>query len=310
MTPTFVFRRHLWLVDLLYSYGPLNKEQIDKHWEKSSINDDRSKNIPRRTFIRMREAIFEIFGIEIACNKSRGNVYYIVGLDEIKNGTSIHYLLQLFSVSNLLQETQQIQSRILLENTPVAANHYLPIVVTALKNNFVLTISYQSYKMGQCYTFNIEPFCLRHYQQRMYVLARRCDNNNIRLYALDRMLSAECTQLTFILPKDFNAAEYFKNYVGAMLEEKPVEHIVLQANEFRSNYLRSLPLHHSQKETSNGVFEYDIVPTVDFIQEVKAMGSDVIITQPQWLAERIQKEAQHVIDAYRVLSPREQDQNK
>lgn len=132
MTPTFVFRRHLWLVDLLYSYGPLNKEQIDKHWEKSSINDDRSKNIPRRTFIRMREAIFEIFGIEIACNKSRGNVYYIVGLDEIKNGTSIHYLLQLFSVSNLLQETQQIQSRILLENTPVAANHYLPIVVTAL----------------------------------------------------------------------------------------------------------------------------------------------------------------------------------
>lgn len=133
MTPTFVFRRHLWLVDLLYSYGPLNKEQIDKHWEKSSINDDRSKNIPRRTFIRMREAIFEIFGIEIACNKYRGNVYYIVGLDEIKNGTSIHYLLQLFSVSNLLQETQQIQSRILLENTPVAASHYLPIVVTALK---------------------------------------------------------------------------------------------------------------------------------------------------------------------------------
>ncbi len=78
--------------------------------------------------------------------------------------------------------------------------------------------------------------------------------------------------------------------------------LLITANEFRSNYLRSLPLHHSQKETTNGVFEYDIVPTVDFIQEVKAMGSDVIILQPHWLAEQIQKEAQQVIDAYKNIN--------
>ncbi len=32
------------------------------------------------------------------------------------------------------------------------------------------------------------------------------------------------------------------------------------------------------------------------------MGSDVIITQPQWLAEQIPKEAQQVIDAYKNIN--------
>lgn len=45
---------------------------------------------------------------------------------------------------------------------------------------------------------------------------------NIRLYALDRMFSAEKTNHTFTMPADFDAESYFSRYVGAMIENKPM----------------------------------------------------------------------------------------
>lgn len=297
MTPSATFRRYLWLVDLLYRNGSLTREQIDHKWEKSYLNYNREKEIPRRTFCRMLDAIRDIFEIDIVCSKKNGNVYYIDNLDGMDN-SALRYMVQLFSISNLLHESKRIQPRIVLEDVPAQSNKYLQEIVESLGDNIILQITYQGFTMQRAYTFDVQPYCLRYYRQRWYLLAKRVDNGNMRLYALDRMQDARKTERHFRLPKDFDAKEYFSRYVGAMPEDKPVEQVVINANEFRSNYLRSLPLHHSQCEPSEGVFEYKVVPTADFIQELRAMGADIVVVKPLWLAKQMKDDAQKVLKAY------------
>ena len=104
MTSIRQFQRYIWLVDLLYSRGALTRQQINDYWQNASLNDEDEAAIPRRTFFRMKDDILILFGIEIKCV---GNKYTIANRDDIKNDDVQHWLLNSFSVSNLLMEGQQ-----------------------------------------------------------------------------------------------------------------------------------------------------------------------------------------------------------
>ena len=77
MTPTALFNRYIWLVELLsYSKG-LSLEEINKRWRNSGLNENPNcKGIPRRTFIRMKEAIASMFDINIKYSRL-DDKYYI-----------------------------------------------------------------------------------------------------------------------------------------------------------------------------------------------------------------------------------------
>ena len=75
------FKRYVWLIDLISRHGYISKRDIDSAWQKSSLNDEREKSIPERTFHNHREAILDMFDIEIAFD--RGHGYYISNPEDI-----------------------------------------------------------------------------------------------------------------------------------------------------------------------------------------------------------------------------------
>jgi predicted DNA-binding transcriptional regulator YafY len=86
----------------------------------------------------------------------------------------------------------------------------------------------------------------------------------------------------------------------------PAESVLLRATPFRANYLRSLPLHHSQKEVERtdeySLFEYWIAPTADFIQELRSFLPDIIVLRPLWLREKFINEAKNILDNYKKMN--------
>ncbi len=112
------------------------------------------------------------------------------------------------------------------------------------------------------------------------------------------MSAVTVTSTTFSLPKDFDASDYFSHFFGAMMTDAEIENIHLKANNFRTPYLRSLPLHHSQKEIRPGEFELRLVPTPDFLQALRSIGPDIEITQPKWLREQFRDEARTLAKRY------------
>ena len=302
MTPIRQFQRYMWLVDLLYSRGAMTRKQIDDAWAHSSLNDDYDENIPRRTFFRMKDDILRLFGIEIECIPGSGSKYAITNRDDIKGNGVQRWLLNSFSVSNLLLESHQLKDRLLLEEIP-SGNKYLTQVIEAMERNLTLRIEYQSFQMSESRIFEIEPYCLKVFKQRWYILGTREGQKEPHFYSLDRVLSLEITENIFKLPKTFSADSYFRNYYGVMQGDTKPEFVRLRANAFRSNYLRSLPLHHSQKEIERtneySVFEYYIAPTVDFIQELRSISPDIIVLRPQWLRDKFIEEAKQVLENYK-----------
>lgn len=300
MTSIRQFQRYIWLVDLLYSRGALTRQQINDYWQNASLNDEDEAAIPRRTFFRMKDDILILFGIEIKCV---GNKYTIANRDDIKNDDVQNWLLNSFSVSNLLMEGQSLKDRLLLEDIP-SGNKYLTQVIDAMRRNLTLRVEYQSFTMSVPRFFEIAPYCIKVFKQRWYMIGPRDGNEEVHFYSLDRVLSMEITENAFKIPKSFNANTFLYNYYGVMMGDTSAESVQLRVTPFRANYLRSLPLHHSQKEVERtdeySLFEYWIAPTADFIQEIRSFLPDIIVLRPLWLREKFIKEIKEVLENYKI----------
>lgn len=288
MTPTTLFKRYVWLLELLldnsngYSMKEINELLVRNNNEE----------IPRRTFIRTKEAIEDIFSVQIKYDRQRDKYY-------IENGKETYeFLRSAFAVNQMVSENRDLADRILLEDTPAGSNIFLPEITTAMRENRRLSITYQSYEMQTAREFEIEPYALRYFGRRWYVLAHTDFHNSLRLYALDRMKDVKISDKLFKLPEDFSADDYFSRYFGVIVTDGKAENIQLKTSDTRAKYLRSLPLHRSQKEIASNLFELHLVPTDDFINAVRAMGAEVEIVSPDWLRKRLLQDAKDLVKKY------------
>ena len=153
-------------------------------------------------------------------------------------------------------------------------------------------MTYQSYWRDEEHTFEVEPYCLKLFRQRWYLVARSAYYNKVLIYALDRVRQLQATEVRFTYPKDFQPDEYFDGCFGIIAGDgTKVETVRLKASAGQANYLRSLPLHHSQEETERNdafsIFTLRIRPTFDFIQELLRQGEGVEVLSPVWLRKEV-----------------------
>lgn len=301
-----LFKRYIWLIDLLYRSGELSYEQINEKWQQSSINDNGEK-LPLRTFHNHRKMIDELFDINIKCDKQNNYLYYIENIEDLEKGNIRNWLLSTFTVSNLVQESQKIKHRILLENIP-SGRKYLTPLITSMKDNFTVRITYQSFTKNNPSTFLIEPYCVKVFKLRWYVIARSPQYDKIMTYALDRIMDLHPTNTTFDYPPEFDPQAFFSPYFGIIVnEECPIESIQLKTFGNKTKYLQALPLHPSQQlveQTAQyAVFRYNLRPTYDFIQELFSHENEIEVLHPQWLREHIIKITQEMYHVYFPSTP-------
>ena len=180
-----LFNRYVWLVETIQRAGRITFEEINEKWTRSRLNESK-EDIPLRTFHNHRIAIEEMFDINIECDRRGGYVYYTENDEDIKRGGIRSWMLNAFSIGNLLNESKGVQDRILFENIP-SGHQYLTTFLEAIKDNLTVEITYQSFSRDEAHVFPIEPYCLKVFKQRWYVLARSPHYEELRIYSLDRI---------------------------------------------------------------------------------------------------------------------------
>lgn len=294
-----LFNRYIWLIDLIYSAGYITREEIDRHWSRASLNFDHESMIPERTFHRYKDAIQEMFQIDIRYNKSRG--YYIENTEDIQRDELRQWLIGTFAVENLIGESSELRRRILLEDIPSGQRHLTPII-EAMRDGVKIRIIYQSFHSAEPSTFILAPYCVRVFRQRWYVLGTSEKGKELRLYGLDRILNTERTATPFAPPKDFDAEAFFANGYGVTVDERKPEIVRISVDAYQANYLRSLPIHPSQEETERNndysVFQFFIVPTYEFIKELLSYGGTLEVLSPKWLRKEMKQEALTMNEIY------------
>ena len=296
---SILFNRYIWLIDLIYSAGYITREEIDRRWSRASLNFDHESMIPERTFHRYKDAIQEMFQIDIRYNKSRG--YYIENTEDIQRDELRQWLIGTFAVENLIGESSELRRRILLEDIPSGQRHLTPII-EAMRDGVKIRIMYQSFHSAEPSTFILAPYCVRVFRQRWYVLGTSEKGKELRLYGLDRILNTERTTTPFVLPQNFDAEAFFANGYGVTVDERKPEIVRISVDAYQANYLRSLPIHPSQEETERNndysVFQFFIVPTYEFIKELLSYGGTLEVLSPKWLRKEMKQEARTMNEIY------------
>ena len=240
--------------------------------------------LSRATFNRWKDAIFSQFGIIISCQRAGGYLYYIENPEDIDEDNLKKWMLDSFAVGNLIGENLSLKDRILVNQVP-SARDYLAALLEAMKENRTVTITYCAFGKTKSYTFCIEPYCVKLFENRWYVLAHNVQYDDIRIYGLDRIEDLKVEDRTFKLPKDFSASDFFSSYYGIVtnMNINP-ERIVIRAYKDHIPYINSLPLHHSQKLLEdNGEyadFELYLVPTYDFVMRLLHVGAMIEVVSP------------------------------
>ena len=277
-------QKYIWLIENIRRTGRISFNELSDRWERNKDLSD-YRPLPRTTFNRWKDAIELLFGINICCqHTTRGYLYYIENPDEIDKHKVKKWMIDSFATGNLIGENLSLKDRILVEETPSGYDH-LASILTAMKENKVLNITYRSFQNKESRTFDANPYCVKLFEKRWYVLTRREDRNAFFIYALDRIQHLDITDKSFSYPKDFSADEYFADYFGVVTApNKKPERIVLRAYHAHKSYMESLPLHHSQRRIG-GTDDYDdfelyLTPTYDFVMRLLHVGAMIEVRQP------------------------------
>lgn len=293
--------KYVWLADTIYRAKKISFEEINRRWLDSDMSDGEALSI--RTFHKWRVAIEEMFGLVIENENSGQYRYYIENADDLKDGSMRSWLFNTLTVSNLMMESASIKDKILFEEIP-DGEQYLPTILDALKKNTVLEMTYQSYGRDEANTFTVEPYCLKAFKQRWYLVGRSPYYDRILIYALDRVHQLDLTALHFEYPKDFKAEDYFDECFGIIADSKcKVETVKLKVSAGQANYLRSLTLHQSQKEVERNdeysIFTVRLRPTFDFRQEILSQGCDIEVLEPKWFRDEVAEISKHMWNKYK-----------
>lgn len=200
------FGRYVWLVDLIRCHPYITFREISDKWENCGLGD--GKPLPWKTFMNHKEAIQSIFDIIISCDTKCGYGYYIENAAQLKGDAFRSWLIDSYATLNQLQADRKLEQRISFEKIP-SGNNFLQTLLQAMRQNCAVEITYQGFGKPHASTFLVEPYHLKVYNRRWYLIGGSVYSEDIRTYALDRIFNVEVTDTTFKLPDSFNINEYF-----------------------------------------------------------------------------------------------------
>ena len=295
--------KYVWLVETIHrakKRGGITLKEIQSRWLDSDLSE--GTELSRRTFINTIHSIEELFEINIECGS--GYRYNIEYGDCFEEGSTRSWMLNAFSLHAMVGNSRKLKERVLLEDMPSGRN-FLEDIIKAMRDNHVIFISYYSYNSEKYYEFDIQPYFVKAFKKRWYVVAYSPGTDDIRCYALDRMENVIISDKVFKMPKDLEPAEYFKDCFGIINnEDSEVQKVVLKVDAFQSNYIRNLPLHESQKEMKrtdeSSIFEYHLKPEFDFEQEIFSSMDTMEVLEPQWLREEVSERLRNLAKKYKI----------
>ena len=291
------FKEYIWLVNTIRKAGRISFTEINEKWLETDMSE--GIELTRVTFVRHKNAIEDIFGIYIECDRKNGYTYYI-GNDYVLREDSVqNWMLSTLSVNNIISESLSLQDRILLQQVP-NEGEYLKMVLDAMKRSVRIDVTYRKYGTDKPNHLNFEPYCIKLFKQRWYILGHfhrdateeKPESDYFGIFSFDRILEMSLTGTKFKIDPQFDAQEYFDECYGVLVGDgTPPERIVIRAYGQERYYIRDLPIHHSQKEIGHGEdfadFELFMRPTIDLSAHILSRSSQVKVLSPQWLAEEI-----------------------
>jgi len=287
MSKRTAFTRYSLIINKLRN-KPCTFIELHNYLEQQSELHEEKYTISKRTFLRDIEEIAVSFGVEIEYDFSQ-KVYCIVFNEE--SGPS-RRILESFDVMSALRESSSFSNYVDFERGSSKGTEYLYSILHCIRNRFEFEFLYQKFSNEEVSKRRLKPFALKEFKHRWYVVGRDSKSDEIRTFGLDRILSLQVSEVSFSYPKDFNVSNYFKYSFGVIRpQNQDPQKVILSFSPLDGKYIKSTPLHSSQKvivDNSNEVqIELQLYITYDFIMELLQYSNSLGVIEPVFLKEKI-----------------------
>ncbi|WP_219855984.1 helix-turn-helix transcriptional regulator [Pontibacter mangrovi] len=254
------------------------------------MQDDRlSMGISKRTLQRDIHDIRNLFGIDIEYSKSPKG--YFIQQTEAEN-MNFQRMMEAFDMFTSLNLAHDLKPYIHLETRRPQGTENLYGLLHAIKNRCVIRFTYHKFWEDDSSIRTVEPYALKEFRNRWYLMAKDKKDGYVKSFALDRLSLLEITISTFTYPPDFNVDNTYRYCFGIISpsDEEPQD-IVLSFDPFQGKYINTLPLHSSQQVLINNDDEFRIklrlCVTYDLVMELLSFGDNLKVIEPQSLADDI-----------------------
>lgn len=265
-------------------------------------------DISERTIQRDLEQLRQAFELNILyCRINRG--YYIPEKDRLELGSFLKFLEIVDTtevISESLAESRDTLTFIsfdAVENSRGAK--FLKPVLKALRERNILKMEYMPYSQGEKKTVEILPYLLKHYMGRWYLVAcYKGGKSKLYLFGLDRILSLSIVAKKFKPDPQIDAKERFKQIIGISDTGEPQKRVVLSFKPEKAPYVKSLPLHSSQRilfETDKECrIEISVKINNELISKILSFGPQIKVIEPALLATQIKTLLAESLNQYGV----------
>ena len=298
---TELLQKYIWLVQTFIRAGEngLSLGEISDRWENRF-----DSTYSRRTFNNHREAVEEVFGIRIECNRSTSR-YFIGSTDDITDDNAeTAWLINTFTVNNMLSlGKERLSGRVSVEDIP-SGNRHLTSIMEAMTENREIKIQYQKYTSAESDSYTLRPYAVKEFAKRWYIVAYCIERKGLRVYGLDRIRHLELTGESFRMPKNFDVDELFSTSFGIYIPEEKGRTITFRTSPTDARFLRDLPLHSSQREISSDgesvTFSIFVCPNKALVMEFCKYGSGLEVLSPEDIRTQVAEEHRKAAEKYKI----------
>lgn len=274
---------------------------IENQFDYLQMQDDNLQiGFSKRTLQRDLKEIRNVFGIDIEYSKSQKG--YFISQSETEN-MNFQRMIEAFDMFNSLNLAQDLTPFIHLEKRRPQGTENLYGLLHAIKNKLKIKFTYQKFWEEEVSQRLVEPYALKEFKNRWYILAKDSKDNNIKSFALDRLTNLEITNQTFQYPDNYSVEQSYRYCFGIISPNgADPQDIILSFDPFQGKYIKTLPLHETQEVLVDNAQETRIklklCLTQDFIMELLSFGDSMKVIEPKSLADEIKQAHKNAYKQY------------
>lgn len=297
VTEMLLMRMFFEITQLSISNG-MTLSQLSQKWERSGHSDEIP--ISWDMFNRDKMTIGSLFGITIDKHFDRaGDIFFIANPQALEKNENLQFAWNAVRMIELREMHD-------LDGTRLDITHFVDNIDTvlffgdALKKNRTVKITHQKYTDSPLREVDIEPYWLKEYEGRMYLVGHitSCKNRRkVYSFGLDRILTYEVipTKRRFRVPSSMNPISYYADVCGIVVPEdgKPRQ-IRIRAYDDEPCYLLTKPIHQSQRlvgEWKKGDeyadFDLMLIPTKEFTKKIIERAGRIVVLSPDDIRSEI-----------------------
>ena len=199
--------------------------------------------------------------------------------------------------------TRELDTVVQFETAPTTkgSEHLMPLL-QAIQGKCSLEIVHQKFQSNEASTYAVDPYLLREYRNRWYLIAWSADKEDFRTFGLDRITSLIVTEKCYVPRNDFDADAFFVHSFGISKMSGNPQDVIIHCNRLQYEYLVSQPVHPSQVLVQLDEDRYElkmhVLLTFELIQFILGLGSAVKVIAPEKLSAMLRSNLTETLRQY------------